>query len=174
MCNIDKTQLILYLYGELDGNEKTALEKHLQECPECRAEADDYRQILDRLSKMPMMEPANVASVGLPYRRSKAMTYLTYGAIAASFILLAVITYLKLPTVTSPTPTPNNNTVKTVIVSHDPELYAWDSGISDEIDSLKESAKTIVNELKTSPLASLDDSLDKIDADIKTISTETD
>ncbi len=193
-CNIDKTQLILYLYGELDGNEKTALEKHLQECPECRAEADDYRQILDRLSKMTVVEPSNVVSIGLPYRRTKAMTYLTYGAIAASFIMLAVLTYLKLParpygrsggpTTAVPTSANKTDTNMTVSISVDKELYAWDSGISDEIDSLKESAKTIVNDLnpapasrrwvKTNPLASLDDSLDKIDTDIKTISTETD
>ena len=194
MCNIDKTQLILYLYGELDGNEKTALEKHLQECPECRAEADDYRQILDRLSKMTVVEPSNVVSIGLPYHRNKALTYLTYGAIAASFIMLAVFTYLKLParpygrsggpTTAVPTSANKTDTNMTASISVDKELYAWDSGISDEIDSLKESAKTIVNDLnpapasrswvKTNPLASLDDSLDKIDTDIKTISTETD
>jgi hypothetical protein len=194
-CNTDKSQLILYLYGELDNKEKTILEAHLESCSECRTEADDYRKIMDKLARMPELEPANVVSIGLPYHRSKTLTYLTYGAIAASFLILAVATYLKLPaprkyrgsngpTAAVPTTIPNNNTVKTIPVSHDNELYAWDSGISGEIDSLKESATTIVNDLKTrpaersfglaSPLASLDDSLDKIDTDIKTKSTETD
>jgi len=183
-CNIDKTQLILYLYGELTVQEKAGFEKHQESCPDCRAEVDDYRKIMDRLAKMPMMEPANVVSIGPPYRRTKALTYLTYGAIAASLLILTVATYLKLParpywrsgkpTATILTTTPNTNNNMTASINVDKELYAWDSGIGDEIDSLKESTTTIVNDLKTSPLASLDDSLDKIDTDIKTISTETD
>ncbi|MBI5779848.1 MAG: zf-HC2 domain-containing protein [Planctomycetes bacterium] len=173
-CNIDKAQLILYLYGELAGQEKSGFEKHLGECPECRAEAADYRRIMDKLSKLPVMEPSEAAPIRLPYPKSIIMRFATYSTVAASLLLLAVFTYIKLSGTSAPVRTPDNTINITVSTSIDKELYAWDNGVGDEIDSLKESAKTIVNELKASPLASLDDSLDKIDTAIKTISTETD
>lgn len=175
-CNIDKSQIVLYLYGELDEASKLSLEKHLAECAECRAEADDYCRIVDKLSRLPVVEPANVnvATLQMPYPKKRILKSATYSAIAASFLILAVFTYLKLSTLNTTATSPDTHTVTNVSISQDKELYAWDSGISDEIDSLKESAKTIGNDLKTSPLASWDDSLDKIDTDIKTISTKTD
>lgn len=47
-CPRSETDLILYLYGELDGEAKAAFEVHLAGCALCRAEADLFSGAVER------------------------------------------------------------------------------------------------------------------------------
>ncbi|MEW6027427.1 MAG: zf-HC2 domain-containing protein [Planctomycetota bacterium] len=172
-CNIDKTQLILYLYSELEGQGKAELEKHLAECAECRAEVEDYRRIVDKLSRLPVVEPANAAPVRLPYPKSRVMRFATYSAIAASFLLLAAFTYIKLSTSVIPTQPPKT-TARVTTTNTDSVMYAWKDDIGNEIDNLKTSTNSIINELKTASLVSLDETIQNLDNNIDSIFEETD
>ena len=49
--------LISYLLGELSAEEERELERHLEECPECRHELDRARQTHDLLRKLATYEP---------------------------------------------------------------------------------------------------------------------
>lgn len=50
-CNECKDLLIEYAEGLLDGHPKESVERHLEECPECRKEAENIRVLQDRLTK---------------------------------------------------------------------------------------------------------------------------
>jgi len=47
-CRRSETDLILYLYGELDGEGKAGFEDHLTGCAQCRAEAEILRGTAER------------------------------------------------------------------------------------------------------------------------------
>ncbi len=49
--------LVSYLLGELTVEEELELERHLEECPECRHELDRARQTHDRLRQLATYEP---------------------------------------------------------------------------------------------------------------------
>jgi anti-sigma-K factor RskA len=49
--------LASYLLGELSVEEERELERHLEECPECRHELDQARQSHDRLRQLATYEP---------------------------------------------------------------------------------------------------------------------
>ena len=49
--------LASYLLGELTVEEELELERHLEECPECRHELDQARQSHDRLRQLATYEP---------------------------------------------------------------------------------------------------------------------
>ena len=51
-CGFEK-QKNLYLDGELSGAKLAAFEAHLQQCPECREELEQYRGLLDALKDLP-------------------------------------------------------------------------------------------------------------------------
>ncbi len=48
-CGECKEQLVALLEGLLDQSQQTRLESHLDDCPECRAELENMRQLFDRL-----------------------------------------------------------------------------------------------------------------------------
>lgn len=45
-CNVNKNNLILYLYNECDQDERQELEQHISECRHCRQRLESYRQTL--------------------------------------------------------------------------------------------------------------------------------
>ncbi|MBN2319232.1 MAG: zf-HC2 domain-containing protein [Acidobacteria bacterium] len=53
-CSECKNLLIEYAEGLLDAHPKEAVERHLEECPECRKEAENIRVLRDRLIKNSM------------------------------------------------------------------------------------------------------------------------
>jgi hypothetical protein len=57
-CAFVRELLPEYAAGALDGRDRAAIEKHLQSCAECRAEADTYVEVADSvLSLAPSGEP---------------------------------------------------------------------------------------------------------------------
>jgi hypothetical protein len=57
-CAFVRGQLPEYAAGALDGRDRAAIEKHLQVCAECRAEADTYVEVADSvLALAPLGEP---------------------------------------------------------------------------------------------------------------------
>jgi type II secretory ATPase GspE/PulE/Tfp pilus assembly ATPase PilB-like protein len=46
-CDLARTEMIAYLQGELPAGQKTALEKHLAGCPDCRAQLEQSRRLLE-------------------------------------------------------------------------------------------------------------------------------
>jgi hypothetical protein len=52
MCNEIKNKLVEYVYDELDGAERAAVEEHLKACAECRAELDRLRKAHGLLSTL--------------------------------------------------------------------------------------------------------------------------
>lgn len=191
-CNINKSHLILHLYNELEGDEKSIFEAHLQTCQGCQAEIQDYKEILNKAVSLPSIEPSKLLLIegNSNRRKDKLISFMSYGVIAASFICLAIITYFKLP-ITKPTDTnqpsyavprlrsgegqqPVIQTTNTQKESFIPaneyvEMCAWDNTLADEIDALQESAITFTANIKTTPLTSLDESIEKIDKNIKSI-----
>lgn len=57
-CAFVREQLPEYAAGALDGRDRAAIEKHLQVCAECRADADTYVEVADSvLALAPLGEP---------------------------------------------------------------------------------------------------------------------
>jgi DNA repair exonuclease SbcCD ATPase subunit len=50
-CNVNKNNLILYLYDELDQRERQTLERHLSECNNCKQRLEAYKQTLSLVEK---------------------------------------------------------------------------------------------------------------------------
>jgi type II secretory ATPase GspE/PulE/Tfp pilus assembly ATPase PilB-like protein len=46
-CDLARTEMIAYLQGELPAEQKTALELHLAGCPDCRAQLEQSRRLLE-------------------------------------------------------------------------------------------------------------------------------
>jgi hypothetical protein len=174
MCNIDKSHLILYIYDELDVGEKSLFEKHLQECQECQSETQYYRAILNKLSNLPSVEPSKLPQIDLIKTRNKMLSLMTYGAIAASFLLLAIISYFKIPTPTQPNPdivrTTNEQIASSTPTPEDSEKYSWDNGFGDEINNLKENTDMFISAIKTPATVSFDNTITEIDNRIKSLS----
>ena len=51
------TALVSYLRGELSADERQRVERHLEACESCRAAADDFRLIRERLAATPPPVP---------------------------------------------------------------------------------------------------------------------
>ncbi|MFH0887664.1 MAG: hypothetical protein V1871_00445 [Planctomycetota bacterium] len=176
-CNIDKSQLILYLYNELEEKEKPILKKHLQTCQGCQTEIQDYKKTLNELSSLPSIEPSKLLFIGDDSykRKNKVISFITYGVIAASFICLAIITYFKLPihkpTATNQQPVQTTSTQNESFIStyEDTEICSWDNTFTDEIAALQKNAITFTANIKTTPLTSLDESIENIEKNIKSV-----
>ena len=176
-CNIDKSQLILYLYNELEEKEKPILEKHLQTCQGCQTEIQDCKKTLNELSSLPSIEPSKLILIedNLNEKKDKIISFITYGVIAASFICLAIITYFKLPihkpTTTNQQPVQTTSTQNESFIStyEDTEICPWNNTFTDEIAALQESAITFTANIKTTPLTSLDESIENMEKNIKSI-----
>lgn len=52
-CNMVRDNLSLYMDNELDEEEKALLEEHINACPECKKELEDYKKIQDVLRQLP-------------------------------------------------------------------------------------------------------------------------
>ncbi len=50
-CNVDKNNLILYLYNELEENARLKLEKHISECDGCRQHLASLQQTLNLIER---------------------------------------------------------------------------------------------------------------------------
>jgi hypothetical protein len=93
--NCDKELLVGYLYGELSGGDRSAFERHLESCGECRAEVGVLRETRERLTSWTPPErelgfeiirrPAAVVTPVRWVRPSPA-----WGLAAAAVLLLAV------------------------------------------------------------------------------------
>src|SRR5579872_3245706 len=57
-CDWVKNNATLYIYDELEDADRFALEHHLGECAECRAEVDSHREILSLMAQREMPEPS--------------------------------------------------------------------------------------------------------------------
>lgn len=85
-----------YLLGELTVEEERGLERHLQECPECRSELNRLRQTHDHLRKLTVSEPPPelkervLAQVsGAPAARSGSGWF--WGSVAAALLIVAIL-----------------------------------------------------------------------------------
>src|SRR5262245_20810545 len=56
-CREWRTSLGAYALGQLSERERTALEAHLDGCPDCRAEAESLRAVAQL---MPLADPARI------------------------------------------------------------------------------------------------------------------
>ena len=56
-CEKSREQLHLYVDGMLDKQERRALKGHLATCPECRAELELLRGIVEAIETEPLLEP---------------------------------------------------------------------------------------------------------------------
>lgn len=56
-CRRVQDRLVAYLAAELPGEGRTAVEKHLRDCPRCRAELSRQRRLDDLLAQAPGCEP---------------------------------------------------------------------------------------------------------------------
>ena len=54
---IDVKKVSAYLDGELPDDERARIEKHLKECPACRAEADELTAVSNALDVLEGLEP---------------------------------------------------------------------------------------------------------------------
>jgi hypothetical protein len=56
-CQISRERMIEAYYGELDGNARTAFERHLADCPACGREYDALRETLGIMDKRERPDP---------------------------------------------------------------------------------------------------------------------
>ncbi|MFH1230593.1 MAG: zf-HC2 domain-containing protein, partial [Planctomycetota bacterium] len=150
-CNINESHLILYLYNELEEKEKSIFEEHLQTCRECQSELQDYNKIVKDLCSLRLLEPSKMSVIEPKFmgHRNKVSSFISYGAIAASILCLAIISYFKLST-SKPITTNQSPVVQTtstqnkpvISTSEDAEIYSWDNALTNEIAALQESAIT--------------------------------
>lgn len=56
-CDFTRERFSLYLEGELEPNELTTVENHIETCSECRETLDGFREILDFGRTMADLEP---------------------------------------------------------------------------------------------------------------------
>lgn len=48
-CDVVREDLSAWLYDELEGQDRLRIERHLDSCPACRADADELRQTMQKL-----------------------------------------------------------------------------------------------------------------------------
>ena len=58
-CNLAKSDLIDYVYGELDESEVKKVEAELVQCEACRKEVDELKGMHNVLASVPQIEPIN-------------------------------------------------------------------------------------------------------------------
>jgi len=54
-CREAKKEMVLYCYGELNPEEKSRLEHHLADCPECRSYYESVKKTISLMSRAPRM-----------------------------------------------------------------------------------------------------------------------
>src|ERR1700733_11775684 len=57
-CQDVDQSVALYVYDELRGDERSALEAHLGSCETCRKAMEQYRDLVDLIRQQPVAEPA--------------------------------------------------------------------------------------------------------------------
>ncbi len=57
-CEELENNILLYLYGELDGETRAVVDAHLAVCERCRAKMEEGRQVLRLLDQRPVREPS--------------------------------------------------------------------------------------------------------------------
>ncbi len=117
-CNEIRDNLSLYIDDELSEEEKKALEEHLDNCPECRKELEEYRIIIKAINELPDEEPPagyckrlheklleaekDVQDVQKEEKTSKTVTFpsksrgnkfrwVKYGGLAAALVLVFLV-----------------------------------------------------------------------------------
>lgn len=56
-CETDKEQLTLYMNNQLTAAQSAAVEKHITECAECRAQLEGNMQVWNLMEELPVPEP---------------------------------------------------------------------------------------------------------------------
>ncbi len=91
--NVTEQELMAYLYGELEGAEREAVERHLAEHPEARAEMERLkalRSLMSSVKDKEVIAPPLVLGEP-PRRRMRELPYVrTVMSIAASLLILMV------------------------------------------------------------------------------------
>lgn len=102
-CNEIKDMLSLYIDGELDENEKKAIEEHLRICESCRNELEQYQKIINMLQNLIEEEPPigyckRLHEKLLKAKQQKKVStrsrWVKYGSIAAAFVLVISVIYV--------------------------------------------------------------------------------
>ncbi len=88
----------LYLEGELDAEERRALEEHLESCPGCRAVVERRHVFLEALSGLPAIEvPAGFAQAvmsRIPAKPRRRFGWIAAGAGTAALSTALLVLYL--------------------------------------------------------------------------------
>lgn len=95
--------LVSYVLGELGPEEESKLRGHLEGCPECRAELEEFQQAHGRLKAAHVPPPAELKQrvMGrLPGRRRSRGRFVP--AVAAALALVALLGGLSLSTILAP------------------------------------------------------------------------
>ena len=86
--------LSAYVDGEVTEAERPQMERHLESCADCRAEADSLRSLVGLLRRMPEIEPPRsftLAGVPAPIRGMPALQWaLRTTALSTAFVLVVV------------------------------------------------------------------------------------
>jgi hypothetical protein len=62
-CALKKDDWVAFLSGDLEGGRRTTMAEHLEKCPDCRAEADEMRRVLEKTEAVKAEIRQAVASV---------------------------------------------------------------------------------------------------------------
>lgn len=115
-CNEVKDNLSLYIDDELSEEEKNLINEHLQSCPECSKELEEYRTVIRMLNELPDEEPpegyckrlhkkllqaaaetteikeeSEITNItDIPNKRNK-FRWLKYGSLAAAFVMVFLV-----------------------------------------------------------------------------------
>ncbi|WMJ78944.1 MULTISPECIES: DUF4349 domain-containing protein [unclassified Sedimentibacter] len=113
-CNEVRDNLSLYIDNELSEEEKKLMDEHLDNCPECRSELEDYRKLIQMLNELPDEEPpagycdrlhkklmkaasedieaTKTSDIQEVYsKRSGKFKWMKYGSLAAAFVLVLLV-----------------------------------------------------------------------------------
>jgi hypothetical protein len=122
-CKDIRQAIILDHYGELSAGEKTGLEEHLRTCPDCSADREETRRVLDLVTaqgtvEVPAFEPEQAwrairagLRVAAPRRRTSFAPGLRWGLAGAgvALILVAGVLIGRFGLKPSPGPAPVNS-----------------------------------------------------------------
>lgn len=102
-CIEIKDMLSLYIDGELDENEKKAVEEHVSTCESCRNELEQYQKIINMLQNLIEEEPPigyckrlheKLLKAKQQKKVSSRSKWVKYGSIAAVFVLVISVIYV--------------------------------------------------------------------------------
>jgi hypothetical protein len=62
-CALNRDDWAAFLSGDLEGGRRTTMAEHLEKCPDCRAEADEMRRVLEKTEAVKAEIRKAVASV---------------------------------------------------------------------------------------------------------------